>query len=64
MEKLKVNKLKKGDTIGLLIASSCNRSTERIPKIQEEIEEEMNQQAYDEEDIQVDEVEEETSEEE
>ena len=38
MEKLKVNKLKKGDTIGLLIASSCNRSTERIPKIQEEIE--------------------------
>lgn len=38
MEKLKVNKLQKGDTIGMLIASSCNRSTERMPKIQEEVE--------------------------
>lgn len=34
MEKLKVRKLKKGDTIGLLIASSCNRQTERMPKIE------------------------------
>ena len=37
MEKLKVRKLQKGDTIGFLIASSCNR-TNRFQKIEEEIE--------------------------
>lgn len=36
MDKLKVNKLKQGDTIGFLIASSCNR-TDRFKKIEEEI---------------------------
>lgn len=34
MEKLKVNKLQQGDTIGLLIASSCNRQQERMPRIE------------------------------
>lgn len=37
MEKLKVNKLKQGDTIGMLIASSCCRSN-NFKKIEEEIE--------------------------
>ncbi len=36
MEKLKVNKLQPGDTIGFLIASSCNRS-DKLQKIEEEI---------------------------
>ena len=36
MEKLRVNKLQKGDTIGFLIASSANRS-DRFQKIEEEI---------------------------
>ena len=36
MEKLKVNKLQPGDTIGFLIASSANK-TDRFQKIEEEI---------------------------
>ena len=36
MEKLKVNKLQPGDTIGFLIASSANKS-DRFQKIEEEI---------------------------
>ena len=36
MEKLKVNKLQKGDTIGFLIASSANRS-DKFQKIEEEL---------------------------
>lgn len=36
MEKLKVNKLQPGDTIGFLIASSANRS-DRFQKIEEEV---------------------------
>ncbi|MCI5938726.1 MAG: LD-carboxypeptidase [Bacilli bacterium] len=31
---MKVKKLKKNDTIGLIIASSCNRQQERMPKIE------------------------------
>lgn len=36
MEKLKINKLQKGDTIGFLIASSANKS-DRFKKIEEEV---------------------------
>ena len=31
---MKVKKLKNNDTIGLIIASSCNRQQERMPKIE------------------------------